>query len=118
MAALSFLKQKNVKDISIRDVQNTILEANGYLLPYLDVEIGNVIFKPLQKIGATGILKGVGKNVDWSNQNNMFTQSKRQFLFFGRNMLYVNTLYLKNDNRIYFCLTVSKNVPFFFFFTI
>ena len=43
-------------------------KAKGYLLPYLDVPVSDVKFAPYQRIGSTGILKGVGKNVDWSNQ--------------------------------------------------
>lgn len=37
-------------------------------MPYLDVELDHPMFKSLQRIGSTGILKGIGKSVDWSNQ--------------------------------------------------
>ena len=49
-------------------MQNAILDAKGYLLPYLDVAIDHPMFKPLQRVGSTGILKGIGKSIDWSNQ--------------------------------------------------
>ena len=52
----------------VREVQNAILDAKGYLLPYLDVAIGHPMFKSLQRVGSTGILKGIGKSVDWANQ--------------------------------------------------
>lgn len=68
LAALSIKQNKNIREVSVRDVQNAILDAKGYLLPYLDVPVGSALFKPLQRIGATGILKGVGRNVEWSNQ--------------------------------------------------
>lgn len=68
LAALSVKKQKNVREVSVRNVQNAILNAGGFLLPYLDVKVESPLFKPYQRIGSTGILKGVGKNVDWSNQ--------------------------------------------------
>lgn len=55
-------------EISVRDVQDIILEGNGYLLPYLDIPVKKAHFKALQHIGATGILKGRGANVGWSNQ--------------------------------------------------
>jgi hypothetical protein len=49
-------------------VQSALLESGSYLLPYLDVGKSNPSFKSLQRIGATGILRGTGKHVDWSNQ--------------------------------------------------
>lgn len=68
LAALAVQQQIKVQDVSVRKVQNAILEAGGYLLPYLDVEKRSPLFKPYQRIGSTGILKAVGKNVGWSNQ--------------------------------------------------
>ena len=68
LASLALAEGKEVRDIPVRDVQRVILDANGYLLPYLDVEVGTPLFKPLQRIGATGLLHGTGFNVDWSNQ--------------------------------------------------
>ncbi len=68
LAALSVLEGVPVEDVPVRLVQNVILEAGGYLLPYLDVPLGDPKFVPYQRIGSTGILKGVGKNVGWSNQ--------------------------------------------------
>lgn len=68
LASLALAEGKEVRDIPVRDVQRVILEANGYLLPYLDVPVGTPLFKPLQRIGATGLLHGTGFNVDWSNQ--------------------------------------------------
>ena len=51
-----------------REVQMQYWTAKGYLLPYLDVAIGHPMFKSLQRVGSTGILKGIGKSVDWANQ--------------------------------------------------
>ena len=61
-------ENKSISEVSVREVQNAILDAKGYLLPYLDVELDHPMFKSLQRIGSTGILKGIGKSVDWSNQ--------------------------------------------------
>lgn len=68
LAALALKENKPIKDVPVRMVQNAVLDANGYLLPYLDVEQDSPLFKPFQRIGATGILKGVGKSINWSNQ--------------------------------------------------
>lgn len=68
LAALSVGQEKKIADVKVRDVQDAILAAGGYLLPYLDVPVESPLFKPLQRVGATGIMKGVGRNVGWSNQ--------------------------------------------------
>ncbi len=68
LAALSALNDVAVDEVPVRDVQKEILEAGGYLLPYLDVPADDPRFAAYQRIGATGILKGVGMNVGWSNQ--------------------------------------------------
>lgn len=68
LAALAVKGNKSIKEVAVRDVQNTILDAQGYLLPYLDVAREHPMFKPLQRVGSTGIMKGIGKSVDWANQ--------------------------------------------------
>lgn len=68
LAALSVLQNKPVSEVAVRDVQNVILDAKGYLLPYLDVPIDHLWFRPMQKIGSTGIMRSIGKNSGWMNQ--------------------------------------------------
>ncbi len=68
LASLSLQQGKKIKDVEVRDVQNVLLSAGTYLLPYLDVAKSDPMFLPLQRIGASGVLRGMGKNVDWSNQ--------------------------------------------------
>jgi len=68
LAALAIKKHCDVSSVSVRDVQKTLLEAKGYIMPYLDVPLDNPLFLSLQRIGATGIMRGVGKSVGWSNQ--------------------------------------------------
>lgn len=68
LAALSVIENKDPKDISIRYVQTKLLDAQVYLMPYLDVQTSDSYFKAIQKIGATGILKGTGNPYKWANQ--------------------------------------------------
>lgn len=68
LAALAVKGAKPISRVSPRDVQNALLAAGGYLLPYLDVDKEDMAFKPLQRIGATGILRGAGRNVGWANE--------------------------------------------------
>lgn len=68
LAALACVEGKGVKKIGVRQVQEALLEAGCYIMPYLDLPPGDRHFKALQRIGATGILRGEGRNVGWSNE--------------------------------------------------
>ena len=79
IAALAARHGCDVSDVSVREVQNAVLDAGGYLLPYLDVDKTHPRFKAYQRIGATGILRGVGKNEGWSNQTWLYADSTLYF---------------------------------------
>lgn len=72
IAALSIKENLSPAKVSVRKVQNRLLEQGGYLLPYLDVPKDHLRFKAYQRVGATGILKGTGMNVGWENQTWFF----------------------------------------------
>jgi len=67
LAALSVKNKVDPKNISVRQVQQALLEANGYIMPYKDVTQKDRYFKAIQKIGATGLLRGVGVPTGWAN---------------------------------------------------
>ena len=68
LAALAVRAGTKVSEVPVRDVQNALLDAGGYLLPYLDLPRDHELFKPLQRIGSTGIMKGTGFSQGWSNK--------------------------------------------------
>jgi hypothetical protein len=68
LAAHAVTEGISISEVSVRQVQNTLLEAGGYLLPYLDLPLDHEYFKILQRIGSTGIMKGTGVSKGWSNQ--------------------------------------------------
>lgn len=53
--------------VSIRVLQDNLLEAGCYLLPYVDIDRDSPSFIPLQRIGLCGILRGRGDRVGWTN---------------------------------------------------
>ena len=67
LAALSIKNRVDSKNISVRQVQQALLDANGYIMPYKDVTQKDRYFKAIQKIGATGLLRGVGVPTGWAN---------------------------------------------------
>lgn len=68
LAALAVREEKYPSEIPVRNVQNVLLDAGCYLLPYLDLPVEDKHFGALQRIGSTGILRGRGANYGWANQ--------------------------------------------------
>jgi len=68
LAALAVCTGVKIADVPVRAVQNALLDAGGYLLPYLDLKRDHALFKTLQRIGSTGIMRGEGISQGWSNQ--------------------------------------------------
>lgn len=75
LAALSILQQKQPKEIPVRKVQQALMDHEAYLLPYSDLTPDSKGFKAIQRIGATGILRGEGKNIGWRNHTHFHPDS-------------------------------------------
>lgn len=68
LAAVSLKNNQDPSEVSIREVQQVLLNSKAYLMPFIDVKPEDDIFQAVQKIGATGILKGTGISYKWANQ--------------------------------------------------
>lgn len=68
LAGTAILSQQNLQQVQVRMVQENLLAKNAYLMPFRDVPISHPHFLAVQKIGATGILKGFGVPYKWANQ--------------------------------------------------
>jgi len=68
LAAIAAEKSISPDKVSIRDVQEELLRHGAYLMPYIDIKPDDIAFAAVQKIGATGILKGFGIPYKWANQ--------------------------------------------------
>lgn len=75
LAALAIKNNCDIADVPVREVQNVMLSTGGYIMPYLDVPNTDERFAPYQRVGATGILKGEGKSVAWSNETWLYVDS-------------------------------------------
>jgi len=75
LAALAIREGEDVDRVPVRSVQQVLLNAGGIIQPFLDLPANDRCFKALQRIGSTGILKGTGKNVGWSNQTWFYADS-------------------------------------------
>jgi hypothetical protein len=68
LAALSVKNKKQPRQISVRQLQTQLLQSGAYIMPYYDVKPNHSHFISIQKIGATGILKGKGEPYKWANR--------------------------------------------------
>ena len=68
LAATAVLSNTDPSQINIRNVQQALLDSKAYLMPFIDVKPSDASFKVIQRIGATGILKGTGLAYKWANQ--------------------------------------------------
>ncbi len=98
LAAYCVHKKIDPSKANVRDVQQILLNAKCFIMPYVDVQPNDVYWEPIQKIGATGILKGIGKNEGWTNKTYFYPDSLALFEEFrkGLNDLGIN---VKDDRK-------------------
>lgn len=68
LAAQSVKLRKQPVQVPVRSVQEILLEAGAYIMPFTDVKPDDPHWAAIQRTGATGILKGVGKAAGWANK--------------------------------------------------
>lgn len=75
LAALCIKEGKQARQINVRQVQAALLNAKAYIMPYYDVPPSDPAFISIQRIGATGILKGRGEPYQWANRTWFYPDS-------------------------------------------
>ncbi len=75
LAALAVSKNVPAKQVPVRVLQNQLLQSGAYIMPYFDVKPDHAQFAAIQKIGATGLLKGVGEPYKWANRTWFYPDS-------------------------------------------
>lgn len=75
LAAISVQQKTTPARVSVRAVQRSLLKAGAYIMPYIDVPYDHPQFAAIQRIGATGILKGTGMAYKWANQTWFYPDS-------------------------------------------
>jgi hypothetical protein len=68
IAAIALQQKKKISEVDVRAVQQQLLKAKCYLMPFSDVKINDPHWEAIQKVGLTGILKGTGKAEGWANK--------------------------------------------------
>ena len=108
LAALCVLQKKNAQHVAIRDVQNSLIQNNAYIMPYADVTPKHPQFAAIQRIGATGILKGVGQPSAWANRTWFYPDSTMTEVDLVKGLQYFNLKLLTNFSASKDVLTIQK----------
>ncbi|HMO32610.1 MAG TPA: FAD-dependent oxidoreductase [Lacibacter sp.] len=86
LAALAVKEKKPAAEVPVRMVQDALLKAGAYIMPYYDVKPQHPHFLSIQKIGATGILRGRGEPYLWANRTWFVPDSTVQAADFVKHM--------------------------------
>ncbi|MEO1486082.1 MAG: FAD-dependent oxidoreductase [Bacteroidota bacterium] len=76
MAAVAVKEKTGTSKVSIRKVQQALLESNAYLMPFVDVTPSDAAFQAIQRTAASGILKGFGVPYKWANETWFYPERK------------------------------------------
>ena len=76
-AAAAMAIQQNIepRELSIRELQQHLLDLDCWALPFIDTTPESWYFQPLQRIGLSGVLKGEGVPFEWANQTWIYPDS-------------------------------------------
>jgi len=75
LAAVAAQTNSQPRQIGVRKIQQKLLESGAFLMPYLDVSPDDPAWQAIQKVGATGILRGKGIPHDWANETWFYPDS-------------------------------------------
>ncbi len=85
LAARSVKGKIQPRRVSVRSVQEELLHAGAYLMPYNDISIKDKNWINIQRVGVTGILRGLLKPEGWENKTYFkpdSTVNYRDFIMF------------------------------------
>lgn len=78
IAALAVKRQTEPRQVSLREVQDSILFYDGLIMPYYDVPVQHLYFQSIQRVGAIGALRGIGQPYEWFNRTLFYPDSLAQ----------------------------------------
>ena len=66
--AMAALSAAAGREATVRELQEELLEASCYLMPYQELTPYDEGFASVQRVGLTGILRGRGESIGWQNR--------------------------------------------------
>jgi hypothetical protein len=67
-AALSINNTIDPVNLPIRLLQQTLIDASVWIMPYFDVKPNEPEFAAIMRVGAAGLMRGEGRPVAWANE--------------------------------------------------
>ncbi|MFY7900234.1 MAG: FAD-dependent oxidoreductase [Chitinophagaceae bacterium] len=110
LAALAVKQQASAAKVPVRKVQQALLNSKAMIMPYIDAGIQHPQFKAIQRVGATGILKGEGKPYKWANQTWFYPDSTIHETEFFAGIQSFNAAYLRNEKLLPQQLTTDRAI--------
>jgi len=106
LAAISVKSNQKIRQIDIRKLQQTLLDAGAYLMPLVDVGPADKEFQAIQRITSSGILKVKGEPHDWANRTWFYPDSTLTVKEFSEGLsAFEPKIAVSNDQSL---LTVEK----------
>ena len=99
LAAYCIRQNCQPANANIRSVQQILLSAGCYLMPYSDISHSDKDWEAIQKAGAIGLIRGYGKSNGWQNK-----------MFFYPDSLVIYDELARNINQFIPCLPVYDTV--------
>ena len=66
--AMAALSAAAGREATVRELQDELLDASCYLMPYQELTPYDEGFASVQRVGLTGILRGRGESIGWQNR--------------------------------------------------
>lgn len=98
LAAISVQNKLNPREINIREVQQSLLDAGAYLMPLVDVSPKDPEFQSIQRVTASGILKVKGESWKWANRTWFHPDTTLRVSEFAEGLNTFNNNYPKSNN--------------------
>lgn len=111
LAATCIKNNQNPREVNIREVQQTLLDAGAYLMPLVDVNPTDKDFQAIQRVTASGILKVKGESFHWANRTWFYPDTTLTVKDFteGLNAFDKNSLVIEDQS----VLTIKKATDIF-----
>ena len=74
-AALAVQSDVQPREIPVRMLQQTLIDAKAWVIPFVDGRNDEVGFEETQRIGLTGLMRGFGQPVAWANRTWFYPDS-------------------------------------------
>jgi FAD dependent oxidoreductase len=86
LAGWSIRNKKQPREADLRSVQQQLLHEGCYIMPYADLKPEDPYWEAIQRVGAAGILRGVGKPGGWENKTFFYPDTPALYAEFRKGL--------------------------------